>query len=119
MSDLILGEPETIVLFQILDEEIGVFRFPELMNEERWKYWALTRERFINTFTTKIPPLFWFQGTDFPSVNLVFDSTGFRIEADVESEHQTNVIEKVNKLISDLKLKPTLNGTLEATFHEV
>lgn len=96
-----LDSTEAAVLFKVLDDTIGVFRFPE-MSEEDWKYWAITRERFISTFTNLIPPTFWFQGGSIESCNLKMNGKGFNVTGVVSEAGDEKILEECNKQLSVL-----------------
>lgn len=93
-----LDSTEAAVLFKVLDDTIGVFRFPE-MTEDDWKYWAITRERFLSIYTSNIPRAFWFQGGAVESCTLNKTESGFEV---VSPEKDVSVLEECNAKLSAL-----------------
>lgn len=110
MSPARLDQTEAAVLFQVLDETIGVFRFPD-MEERDWKYWAITRERFLSTFTTNVPSTFWFQGK-LDSCMLGVHEGVFRVKAYPENPEEEAVLEECNRLLSSLAIETDLTLVL-------
>lgn len=92
-------------LFNILDEGVGFF-WVEDMTEKAEAFRQRQCDKFFNAMTTDIPSVFWFQGKNAASVELHFDSTGFRLYGDPETLHhwETVVIDEVNEKIHDLKI---------------
>lgn len=97
-----ISTTETEKLYKILDEFIGVFRY-ETMPEEAQEFYQNKKQDFINIFTKEIPESYWFQGTDFSSVNLVFHPIeGFKVVSSVAHDHLKTIIEKTNGRINTL-----------------
>lgn len=83
------------VLFQILDESLGVFRFKD-MNESKWKYWAITRLRFINDFSGASPPVFWFRCDELDNCLLYCNIDGIYVTADAITPQKIQQVELCN-----------------------
>lgn len=82
-----MSRKEATRLFEILDETFGIFRQSE-MNERAQEFYDSKREEFIESYSTKIPASFWFQGIGCPSASLDFDSCGFKVSLNHLSLHR-------------------------------
>lgn len=91
-------------LHTILDELIGVFRYDN-MPEDAVKFYNEKREDFIKVFTKEVPEKYWFQGTEFKSVNLTFcPIEGFKVMSDLAHDNLKNILEKTNARIRKLEI---------------
>lgn len=103
-----LVREEALALYEILDNEIGVFRpkKADLASENEADFYFKKKEEFLDTFTRKIPKSFWFQGGYHSSITLMCDTTGLYI--DLDSLKHKNTIEagkRVNRKIKDRRFK--------------
>lgn len=92
------------LLYEILDETIGVFRQVE-MSEGAVKFYEEKKKEFIDTYTEEIPDSFWFQGFECPSVSLDFNSTGFNVKLMSDKTTQNvKTINTANERIDEAKI---------------
>ena len=87
-------------LYNLLDENVGMFRFPG-MSEAAVKFCDSKRKEFIQTYSTSIPKVFWFQGGECSSAELVYESeTGsFHVTSEVDCTHTRRLVENLNKAL--------------------
>lgn len=91
-----ISQTEAEKLHNVLDEFIGVFRYDN-MPEDAVVIYNNKKEEFIEIFTKEVPENYWFQGTEFSSVNLVFHPIeGFKLVSELAHDHLKNILEKTN-----------------------
>lgn len=94
-----LSSTQASSLYGILDEQVGVFR-EETMSSGAARFYEQKRDEFLETFTTAVPDVYWFQGFALPSVNLRHDSVlGFHITVDHADRQTSGLLEEVNALL--------------------
>jgi hypothetical protein len=93
-------------LFDVLDKEVGFFLVEE-MSDRALSIREKKCDEFFDSLTTDIPAVTWFQGQKVASVELHFDSNGFRLYGNPEVLHNREAVllENVNEMIHDLHLE--------------
>lgn len=81
-----LTDDSAAVLFDTIDEVLGIFE-KETMTRDDWKYWAVFRQNFINTFTDEVPSVFWFESKEVPSVVLHLSGTSFSVTSELSQSN--------------------------------